>query len=334
MAGCTAGSDISARAFGDEVAIGTEAYGLDYGSPAEMLPVMMRLVLRGRGPLSALRALGRSLNNLPKTVEVGRAHCEVATHLAERFGFDEPFRAALFQAFERWDGSGKPLKPRGEAIALGMRIAQVAIDANIGHRLGGVDGAVALVRKRAKRGLDPELVERFAAAAADVCAPLGDPSPWAAALAAEPEPHRTVEGEAIDHGLRAIAHFSDIKSRFTHSHSTGVSTLASTAAQRLGLGAEAELTLARAGLVHDVGRVAVTAAVWEKTEPLTDTEREQIRLHTYVGERVLARAASLASAVEVATLAPRQRGGRARRGRACRARTGAPERAHQSRGRA
>src|SRR5262252_5166415 len=137
--------------------------------------------------------MARAMSKLTQMVEVGRAHCEVAIHLAERFGFDEPFRAALFQAFERWDGSGKPTGAKGDSIAIGMRIAHVAIDVNIGHRLGGVDGAVALTRKHAKRGLDPAIVERFAAAAVEICKPLDDPSPWNVAMAAEPAPHRTVE---------------------------------------------------------------------------------------------------------------------------------------------
>src|SRR5262249_51401407 len=159
-----------------------------------------------------------------------------------------PFRAALFQAFERWDGSGKPTGVEGDAIALGMRIAHVAIDANIGHRLGGVDGAVALTRKHAKRGLDPALVERFARTAAEVWAPLEDPSPGTVAMAAEPSPHRTADGDAVDEGLRAIAHFTDLKCRFTRCHSTGVSALARAAAQKLALGPELERAVSRAGL--------------------------------------------------------------------------------------
>jgi HD-GYP domain-containing protein (c-di-GMP phosphodiesterase class II) len=303
MAGCTAESHTSAAMLGDEVAIGAESYGMDWGNPSEMFPVMMRIVRRGRGTLGGLAAIARAFSKFSQAPEVGRAHCEVATHLAERFGFDEAFRAALFQAFERWDGSGKPERVKGEAIALGMRIALVAIDANIGHRLGGVDGAIALTRKHARRGLDPGIVERFTSAAARLCAPLDEPSPWATAMAAEPEPWRTVSEEGIDEGLRAIAHFSDLKCRFTRAHSTGVSTLASAAAKRMGLGAELERLLARAGLVHDVGRVATTAAIWDKAEPLTDAERERIRLHTYVGERVLARSPALASVAEIATLA-------------------------------
>ncbi len=303
MSGCSAESHTAAAALGDEVTFGVETYGLDWGSASEMLPAVLRRARRGRGPVGGIVSMARAMKNLPGMAEVGRAHCEVAIHLAERFGFDERFRGALFQIFERWDGSGRPTGVKGEAIALGTRIARVALDANIGHRLGGVAGAVALTRKHAKRGLDPRLVERFARAAADVCAPLEAPSPWSAAMEAEPGPHRSVDGEAIDEGLRAIASFADLKSRFTRGHSTGVAALAGAAARKLGLGASLEEAVGRAGLVHDVGRVAITAAIWDKAEPLTDTERERIRLHSYVGERVLSRATSLAQVAEIATVA-------------------------------
>jgi HD-GYP domain-containing protein (c-di-GMP phosphodiesterase class II) len=303
MSGCTAESHASSEMLGDEVAIGAESYGSDWGNPGEMFPIMLRLMRRGRSPLGGLWAIARSMSKLSQGPAVGRAHCEVASHLAERFGFDEDFRAALFQAFERWDGTGKPKRIKGEAIAYGMRIALVAIDGNIGHRLGGVDGAIALVRKHSGRGLDPALVERFCTSANKLCTSLDTPSPWATALDAEPQPWREVDDDGTDEGLRAIAHFTDLKCRYTRTHSTGVATLAEAAAKRMGLGADLERTLARAGLVHDVGRVATTAAIWDKAEPLSDTEREKIRLHTYVGERVLSLSPSLAAVAEISSAA-------------------------------
>ncbi len=301
--GCTAESDLMAAAFGDEVGFGTETFGLDWGRAADMFPAALRAVRRGHGAIGGLWAMATAMGKLSKLVEIGRAHCEVAIHLAERFGFDEAFRTALFQAFERWDGSGKPQRLDGEAIALSMRIAHLAADINIGHRFGGVEGAVARTRKHARRGLDPALVERFVASAEEVCEAIAGPSAWDAAMAAEPNPRQSVEGDAVDEGLRAIAHFSDLKSRYTHSHSSGVARRALEAARKLRLGDDVERAVARAGLLHDVGRVAVSAGVWDKAEPLTDNERERIRLHTYVGERVLSRAPGLATVAEIATLA-------------------------------
>ncbi len=155
----------------------------------------------------------------------------------------------------------------------------------------------------AGRALDPSIVGALVRERERVLGAAASDDAFVAALAAEPEPRRMVDDDGVDEGLRAMAHFSDIKCRFTRGHSTGVSTLASAAARRLGLGAELERALARAGLVHDLGRVATSAAIWDKALPLTDTEREAIRLHSYVGERVLARAPSLTSVAEIATVA-------------------------------
>lgn len=75
------------------------------------------------------------------------------------------------------------------------------------------------------------------------------------------------------------------------------------AARQLGLGAELEKLVYRAGLVHDVGRVAVSALVWDKSGALTDAEWERIRLHSYVGERILSRAPALRELANIASLA-------------------------------
>ena len=51
--------------------------------------------------------------------------------------------------------------------------------------------------------------------------------------------------------------------------------------------------LRRAALLHDVGRVGVSAGIWGKSTPLTEREWEQVRLHPYYTERVLARTPTL-----------------------------------------
>jgi HD-GYP domain-containing protein (c-di-GMP phosphodiesterase class II) len=303
MSGCTAEAHTAASVVGDEVLFGEAIYGRDVGRIAEVLPVLLRTVSRGKRPLAAVLASVRALGRVPLMPEVSRAHCEVAAHLAARFGFDHGFCSALLGTFERWDGTGLPTRAAGEALPLALRIAHVAAEANVGYRLGGVEGAIALVRKRAGRGLDPALVEQFVGLAGEACAGLELPSPWTAALEAEPLPQRIAGREEIEAALSAIAHFADLKSRFTQGHSTGVSLLCDNAAGQLGLGEEEARWVRWAGLLHDVGRVAVTAAIWEKTAPLTDAERERIRLHTYAGERVLSRATSLSPAAEIATLA-------------------------------
>jgi DNA-binding CsgD family transcriptional regulator len=53
--------------------------------------------------------------------------------------------------------------------------------------------------------------------------------------------------------------------------------------------------------VHDLGRVAVSPAVWEKSGPLTTDQREQVRLHAYHTGRLLASSPFLAGLAETAS---------------------------------
>ena len=78
--------------------------------------------------------------------------------------------------------------------------------------------------------------------------------------------------------------------------------LAAAAAQQCRLPA-ADVALARrAGWVHDLGRVTVSAAVWEKRGALTREERERVRLRAYHTERVFDGVPSLRPIAAVAAL--------------------------------
>lgn len=303
MAGCTAESHRSSEVLQDEIGIGTDTFGMDWGNGSKMFPVMMQRARRGRGPVEGVVSMMRVFAKMPGALEVGRAHCEVAQQMAESFGFDQRFREIVYQGFERWDGSGHPKKRRGDTIALPVRIMCVATDAVIARQLGDEASALAVLRERRKARLDPSIVDAFEKHASEVFASIDTLSPWQAAMDAEPGEHRVLEGPAVDECLRAIGHFADFKSRYTHGHSDGVATRAAAAAKALKLSPEAIEATYRAGLLHDIGRVAVTAAIWDKAGPLNDDERERIRMHNYAGERILARIPNLARIAEIATTA-------------------------------
>ena len=74
----------------------------------------------------------------------------------------------------------------------------------------------------------------------------------------------------------------------------------SDAATELGL-APAEVTsVRRAGLIHDIGRVAIDPRTWQKNSSLNADEWEQVRLHAYHTERVFNRSPLLAPVAAVA----------------------------------
>lgn len=298
--GCTADSNTASHVFGDEVALGRETQGADYGDPGEMTRAVLRYARKDKGAIDGMLAMARMLARLMAMGDHAREHCEAADLLAERLGFDAEVRLALRQINERWNGGGQPNKLRGEALSLSARIAQVAYEVELGHRFAGTEGIRTRLARLRGTALDPTLADQVVAAADDVASALAVQSAWATMLDAEPAPRRGVTGAAIDEALAAMAVFADLKSAYTRGHSSGVAELAALAARSMGLPPDEVVDVHRAGLLHDLGRVAVSSAIWDKPAPLTDLERESVRVHTYVGERVLARAPGLARVADIA----------------------------------
>jgi HD-GYP domain-containing protein (c-di-GMP phosphodiesterase class II) len=113
-------------------------------------------------------------------------------------------------------------------------------------------------------------------------------------LAAEPGPPAVVRGEDVEEVLRVFGEAVDLKSPFLHGHAAAVSRLAGAACARLRLD-ESQVTLARrAGLVHDIGRVAVPSGIWEHPGQLGSDAWMQVRLHAYHSEQILTRCRPLA----------------------------------------
>jgi HD-GYP domain-containing protein (c-di-GMP phosphodiesterase class II) len=292
MVGCTAESPTAAHVFGDEVAARAWIQGLDYGSPAAFLSAILRRQGEGLPMFERLGLIARTLSRSAAMADSPIAHCDVARMLALRLGFSEAVAAALVDAFERWDGKGMPGKKKGADIPLSSRIVYLADDLAVHFRVGGREGALAVAQARNGAAYDPELVA-VVQRDPSVLAALEVPSPWDAALAAEPRAV-LLDDEGLDEALLAVADYVDLKSYKTIGHSRAVADLAAAAARAQGL-PEADALLAwRAGLVHDLGKVAVSTSLWDKPGPLADAEWEAVRLHPYHGERCLARSAFLA----------------------------------------
>jgi HD-GYP domain-containing protein (c-di-GMP phosphodiesterase class II) len=117
---------------------------------------------------------------------------------------------------------------------------------------------------------------------------------------AEPAPRRYLAGEEIATACLAIADFADVKSPYTLGHSRGVAELARAAAIACGVPHQETEDLHLAGLLHDVGRAGVSNDVWDKPGPLTESQRERMRLHAYYTQRILGRMHGLARAASLA----------------------------------
>jgi diguanylate cyclase (GGDEF)-like protein len=76
-------------------------------------------------------------------------------------------------------------------------------------------------------------------------------------------------------------------------HIGGVASLAHAVARRFDLNTEQVDEVTKAAELHDIGKMAVPDAILEKPASLDEREREMIKQHTVVGERILAVAPAL-----------------------------------------
>src|SRR5207237_9459115 len=140
----------------------------------------------------------------------------------------------------------------------------------------------------------PRMAERFCEEATTILAGLDEEPTWESVLTLEPGGSNGLTDEEFDRACEVLADFADIKSPYLVGHSPGVAALAAGAGRRRGL-VQADVTaLRRAGLLHDIGRVGVSAGIWGKPGPLSEREWERVRMHPYYTERVLARPGVLA----------------------------------------
>lgn len=287
--GCTADAHVVADVLGDEVQASTWFARINQGQPAEAMAAIATHVGAGLPPWQRVMALVHAFAGMPGIYHLGAAHCEVASSVAERLSLPPSLRAALPALMERWDGKGQPGKLRGDAIPVAIRVMNLAQDAAVFLHLGGIEAVLVTLRQRAGRAHDPALVEILCRDGGRLLAGFEQDPSWETAVAAEPGPHRTLSSSELGRACQAIADFVDLKSPYLTGHSRGVARLARLGAAGLGMPEADCQEIELAGLLHDLGRVAVSAAIWQRAGPLSEDDWERVRLHPYYTERILRR---------------------------------------------
>jgi HD-GYP domain-containing protein (c-di-GMP phosphodiesterase class II) len=155
--------------------------------------------------------------------------------------------------------------------------------------LSQVPGILARIRSEAGRLFAPELVESFEAQAGveSLWLDLGSPTLGG-------ELRRLLGPEAVELDLQGVldlagffARLIDFRSHFTASHSQGVASVAELLARYAGFSPREQRLMRAAGLLHDLGKLAVPAELLEKPGRLTEAEFNLMRAHTYSTWRAL-----------------------------------------------
>jgi HD-GYP domain-containing protein (c-di-GMP phosphodiesterase class II) len=291
--GCHTDAHEQAKWFGDDIALKATKF--------EYEPRSLRAAAAGFGRIGSghppmhrfVVGLEFAVSGRREVDEMIRHHTAIARTLGEQLGLSQQVLDGLGGAYEWWDGRGWPGELEGTGVPIGSQLAQMAEYVEVAHRVGGVDAAKALARRRSGTQFDPELSDLMCAQAGVILSGLDSVGTWDAVIDAEPALAISLSPEQFDAALLAIANFVDLKSPYTLGHARAVGDLAGVAATMLGMSDEAAQTLRRAGFVHDLGRLGISNAIWDKPGPLGAGEWERVRLHPYLTERMLHQSGAL-----------------------------------------
>jgi HD-GYP domain-containing protein (c-di-GMP phosphodiesterase class II) len=294
--GCHTDAYEQAKWLGDDLSVKSDThYEYDFGKAGPAAAFLLKHIGGAGSPLLqrariGMRFMGDGRRALAALAE---NHYLATDALADGLGLGEHVRTSLKESYERWDGKGA-YGLRGEQIGIGSRLVNLADVVEVFRRTGGVEAAIAVARERSGTQFDPGIVELFCEQAALIFADLDAAASWELVIDSEPSLAAVVAGDELDGALAAIGEFAELKSPWLMGHSRGVADLAGEAARGLGLPESDVTALRRAAFVHDIGRLGVSNAVWDKPGELTQSELERVRLHPYLTERMLSFSAALA----------------------------------------
>jgi len=292
--GCTSNGHEAIQVYDDDIAHRAAFFLIDSTNPAEVLAFYRASIGAGRPPEVREALIQEAIANAgPRAREGFATMCEVAQRFARWLELGVNVQAALEYVFARWDGRGFP-DVRGDALPLPIRLLHVARDISLFLSASGPDEARGVIERREGAAYEPRLASLAVGNFADLIAGLDEVHMWEQALESEPLPKRWIAGEHVDAAFTAIAALTGLKSPWFREHSTGVAELAEAAAWRMGLPAGSVTAVRRAALAHDLGRVGVSNAIWEKPGPLGFGEWERVRLHPHFTERAFSQSPALA----------------------------------------
>lgn len=300
--GCVADSHELARWFGDDTRIRAASYEVNRAG----LPMMRFLLANLSAGESSVRRISTTgafmTSGFREVMSSLSAHCETTGEIADRLGLAAVVRRSLPQAMERWDGKGGPAGLAGAQIERVMRVVHIAQEAEVFCRVGGVEGAVEMLRERGGREFDPGLAQLCRASAEVIFSDIGAVDAWAVVIRGCAPLDQRMDEAGLRAALRTFGDYADVKSPWFLGHSRAVAALAAQAARRMGLRSAEVALIENAGFVCRLGGIGVSAATWARPGPLSGIEWERVRTVPYLTERVLAHQPRLAEIGVIASM--------------------------------
>lgn len=254
------------------------------------------------GNLHDIGALSLTERNALLNFEVDhiRSHAETGALLLEMFTPLAGIADMVRYHHLHWEG-GAGVRQDGHEVPLGAHILHLAdrIAVLLGTMdkvslLGKVYGIREKIESTSGAMFAPQLVAAFQTLAGHEAFWLGIAFPPRNPVYAQLARLRTVhlDTEGIIGLSRMFARIIDFRSRFTATHSSGVAASAEALARLAGRPPLECAQMRIAGLLHDLGKLAVPAEILEKPDKLTPHERTVINCHSFFTNRALQNIAS------------------------------------------
>lgn len=264
----------------------------------DSLPQILRFVLSKTGMKAKLADRFRAVLNIAMNggtiaTELFHTRCQAGADIVRQMRFPEEVAQGVMDLDEHWNGSGHPMRLRGEEISLVGRIALVSQIADVFHASGGADAAAAELRSRSGLWFDPALVAACESAASrnpGFWAMLDSPDLDRAVIDLAPlQDLQPIDDDYLDDIAAAFAKVVDAKSPYTRGHSERVALFTDLIAKEMGLGDDKRRRLKRAALLHDIGKLGVSNEILDKPAKLDEAEWSAMRHHPSLGETILSR---------------------------------------------
>jgi putative nucleotidyltransferase with HDIG domain len=239
------------------------------------------------------KAIGNVIKKSSENAEILlRLRCTQGAQVVKDLGLGQGTADAVYNLDEHWNGMGYPDRVSGDAIPLLARIVNISQTIEVFHQQYGPAAAVDCIKRRSGRWFDPLLVRAAISLIRRNALWNGITSPNLKAHVAALEPSSRslpADAKAIDSICVAFAGVVDAKSHSTYMHSSEVSRIAVELATHLGLNNSELVTLRRAGLLHDIGKLSVPNSILDKPGKLDAAEWNCIQMHPHFTYEILSR---------------------------------------------
>ncbi len=249
---------------------------------------------------AAIATIGEAAGSVEVRDALTQPHCDLGAQLATDLGLPPVIAEAMNQVYERWDGGGSPTRMSGEAICLAARVMHITGSFELVRRSVGVESAFGIVRDRKGGQFDPRLCDAIDGCRNELMRGLDSPALLDTFLEEAPG-NWQMETDNLVSAAKACAHTVDLRSVYTLGHSVGVAELAAKAGECAGLEEDLCDELLIAGYLHDLGRVGVPTAIWDKPSELTRSEWAKVEQHPFLTDNILKASPALSKYARLAS---------------------------------